>query len=68
MSKTSEIRFDMPTEELSVLDGYVNAKGKCRTEVIRKILSDWSEAKRHEATLICRVAGINPVESEDDRK
>ena len=63
-----EVRFEAPAEDLSVLDGYCSASGKCRTEVILKILREWSDAKLREATLICRVAGINPAEPDRRRK
>ena len=39
-----------------------------RTKSIKQILAEWSQAKLHEATLIVRVAGINPTISEDSRK
>lgn len=60
MTKT-EIRFEVESGELSVIDGYCNATGKCRTEVIKSILGEWSDKKLHESILICRVAGVNPT-------
>lgn len=63
----AEIRIEVPDDELAILDGYCAARGNGRTDVFRKLLKEWSEAKRHEAIMICRVAGINPVASESDR-
>ena len=63
-----EIRFEAGDQDVAVLDWYCSARGKCRTEVIKQILAEWSQAKLHEATLIVRVAGINPTISEDSRK
>ena len=63
-----EIRFEAGEQDVAVLDGYCSARGKCRTEVIKQILAEWPQAKLHEATLIVRVAGINPTISEDSRK
>lgn len=63
-----EIRFEAADQDVAVLDGYCSARGKCRTEVIKQILEEWSKAKLHEATLIVRVAGSNPVKSEEGRK
>lgn len=63
-----EIRFEAEDADVSVLDGYCSARGKCRTEVIRQILKEWSEAKLHEATLICRVAGCNPTAPDNKGK
>lgn len=54
--------------EVAVLDGYCSATGKSRTDVPRALLGDWSRDRPHEATLICRVAGVNPMASEGDRK
>ena len=39
-----------------------------RTDVLRALLGDWSRDRLHEATLICRVAGVNPMASEVERK
>ena len=65
--KVTEIRVELPAHECSVLDGYVQATGKTRTQVMRDLLRDWSDAKLHEATLILRVAGRNPGTSETNR-
>jgi len=62
-----EVRFEAPTTEVSVLDGYCSATGKSRTDVMRLILREWSSSKLREATLICRVAGVNPSLSDADR-
>ena len=58
-----EISFELPADEVAVLDGYCQATGKKRTPVFRKILKDWSDQKHREAMMICRVAGSNPEES-----
>ena len=65
--RTTEIRMELPAIEVSVLDGYVQATGKTRTQVLRDILKLWSDAKFHEATLIMRVAGRNPITPEGGR-
>ena len=67
VDRTTEIRLELPAAECSVLDGYTQATGKTRTQVMRDILKLWSDAKKHEAILICRVAGCNPLASESDR-
>lgn len=63
-----EIRFEASTEEVAVLDGYCSATGKDRTKIMKELLRQWSEAKVHEATIVCRVAGINPTRQEGERK
>jgi len=65
--KRSEIRFEIPDEDLAVLDGFCAADNSDRTTVIRSILSEWSKSKLREATLICRVAGINPLSPDGQR-
>ena len=62
-----EIRIEVPDEDLKVLDGYCAATGKGRTHVLVGLLRQWSEAKLHEAILVCRVAGVTPTRSESDR-
>lgn len=61
-----ELRFEMQEEDIAVIDAYCSATGRCRTEVVREILAGWAKDKLHEATLILRVAGHNPVRSESD--
>lgn len=63
-----KIRFEAPVSDMAVLDGYCSATGKSRTDVPRALLGDWSRDRLHEATLICRVAGVNPMASEGERK
>lgn len=61
MPSITEISFELPSDEVAVLDGYCQAKDIKRTTAFRAILREWSERKLHEATLICRVAGVNPT-------
>ena len=63
-----EIRFEAKKETIDVLDGYCSATGKCRTAFINDLIDQWAKAKLHEATVILRVAGINPTASEGGRK
>lgn len=63
----TEIRFELHRDEVAVLDGFVQATGKSRGEVLRELLREWSDQKRHEAILICRTAGINPAGAEEGR-
>lgn len=63
----TEIRFELPAEEVGVLDGYCQARGLDRTTVFRDLLKAWSDEKLHEAVSICRVAGVNPTQPEAGR-
>lgn len=63
-----EVRFEAKAETIAVLDGFCSATGKCRTEFINTLLTEWAEKKLHEATVICRVAGVNPTELELPRR
>ena len=58
--RITEISFEVPASEVAVLDGYCQAKNLKRTQVFRRILKEWSEAKHREAMMVCRVAGIKP--------
>lgn len=64
----TELRVELVPDELTVLDGYVNATGKSRTDVLRQMLAEWSAKKLHESIVVCRVAGINPFAPDSDRK
>lgn len=63
-----EVRFEAKAETVAVLDAYCSASGKCRTVFINDLLEAWAKEKLHEATVICRVAGINPTAPDADRK
>lgn len=63
-----EIRFEADQETVAVIDGFCSANGKCRTGFINDLLKAWAADKLHEASVICRVAGINPMAAESERK
>ena len=64
----TELRVEVDSDEVSVLDWYCSATGKKRTDVIRHLLKELSNSKLHEATLILRVAGHLATPSENNRK
>lgn len=64
----TEVRLELDPEDLRVLDGYVNATGKTRTDVIRQLIREWADRKLHEAIVICRVAGVNPAAPDAARR
>lgn len=57
MAERTEISFEVSADEVSVLDGYCQAKGIKRTAVLRQLLRKWSNEKHLEAEMIIRVAG-----------
>lgn len=63
----TELRVELPADEVAVLDGHCQATGLDRTAVVRRLLREWSETKLHEAIVICRVAGCNPLAPEHGR-
>lgn len=65
--KTTEVRIELPVDDLAVIDGYCNGTGKNRTAVIREVLGSWSREKLHVSMIVCRVAGVNPMESDKGR-
>jgi hypothetical protein len=66
-SGKTEIRFEVDSKELAVLDGHCSAEGVCRTEVIKELLVDWSRKRLNSAIVICRVAGVNPMQPDGSR-
>ena len=65
--KTTEISFEVTAAEAAVIDGYCHAKGIKRTQVMRRLLREWSANKHLEAIMIVRVAGDKPEETGPDR-
>ena len=63
-----ELRVELPESTVAVLDGHCSATGKCRTELTKEILGAWAAQKLHESTVICRVAGVNPMLPDGGRK
>lgn len=68
MSDRSELRVEVPREELAVLDGYCSATGRDRSDLVRQVLREWSDKQLHIATIVVRVAGGNPPQSEGNRR
>jgi Ribbon-helix-helix protein, copG family len=67
VSTRTELRVELPAEEVAVLDGHCQATGRDRTHVVRQILREWSDAELHRAIVICRVAGRHPADPEPNR-
>lgn len=67
-ARVTELRVELPGDEVAVLDGHCQALGLDRTKVVREILRQWSDRELHRATVICRVAGRNPGSPESDRR
>lgn len=65
--KITEISFEVEASECEVIDAYCQANSKKRTHIMRALLREWSDKKRHEAIMICRVAGIKPGDPGPDR-
>ncbi|MCX8017660.1 MAG: hypothetical protein N2690_07170 [Rhodocyclaceae bacterium] len=68
MPEKTELRIEIDMDALRILDGYVHATGKSRTDVVRSLILEWAERKLHEAIVICRVAGVNPASPDADRR
>lgn len=63
----TEVRFECLKTEAAVLEAYVQASDRSKKEVMREMLAAWSEKKRHEWIVACRVANINPFAPHSDR-
>jgi hypothetical protein len=62
-----EVRIDIDAQELSVMDGYIQASGSNRTKIIGDLVKKWAADKLHESIIVCRMARINPLAQETDR-
>jgi len=45
-----------------------NKENEALSRLVNELLEKWAKEKLHEATLVCRVAGVNPLIEEGDRK
>ena len=59
----TELRLDIPKWVMGVIDAENIARGSAssRKEVVNEILSVWAERKVHEATVVLRLANVNPT-------
>lgn len=63
-----ELRGMAPRDLIDVLDAVSVARRISRTELVVEVLRAWANERIHEATVIARVAGINPAPTETERK
>jgi hypothetical protein len=56
-----EVRLDIEEDDLAVLDGYVSATGSNRSKVIGELIKKFSAEQLHIATIVCRMARVNPL-------
>ena len=66
--KKIEVRFEVEAYELATINAYCTATGKCRTEVIKSILGDWSEKVLHESTVVVKLTKGYPELSDSNRR
>jgi hypothetical protein len=64
---TVDVRVEIEDFTIAVIDGFCNGTGYGRKELINEILGDWAYKKHHEATIILRVAGNKPDDSDRRR-
>ncbi|WP_313330449.1 hypothetical protein [Comamonas sp.] len=59
----TELRLDIPKWVMGVIDaeGIVRGSASSRKEVVNEILASWAERKVHEATVVLRLANVNPT-------
>lgn len=62
---STELRLDAPNSLVAVLDGISLAQRLTRNQLVLRVLSDWADDRVHEASVLARVAGINPPRAED---
>lgn len=60
-----ELRGEAPRRVVEVLDAVWMARNMTsRTALVNEILNDWATKVVHEASVVARVAGLNPMDSE----
>lgn len=62
---TTEIRVEARDELVAVLDGVSCAKRLTRNQLVLQVLSEWADARVHEANVLQRVLRSNPALSAD---
>jgi hypothetical protein len=63
----TDLRIEVPSDALAVVDGYCQATGRHRNDVVAEILAKWSDARLHESMVICRMVRVNPLASDSGR-
>lgn len=66
--KQVEVRLLVPADQVAVLDALAVATGSDRTSVVRQMIREVVERELHRAITVLRVARINPLASEEQRK
>lgn len=61
---TTELRGECPHWVVNVLDAVSMSNNETRTALVNRLLGEWATKKVHEASLIAKLAGINPTTSE----
>ncbi len=56
-----EVRIDIDSSELAVMDGYIQATGSNRTKIIGELVKRWATDELHKSIVVCRMARINPL-------
>ena len=67
--RDAEIRFNVTRRLASLVDALVQSKGsQGRAELLEPIVRALVEKELHEATILLRMAGINPADPESGRE
>ena len=63
--REAELRGNVPKRLLQLIDALQQARGHTnRMDVVIPVLEEYVERELHFATLLCRMAGVNPSDSE----
>lgn len=63
--RDAELRGMVPTTLLQLIDAVMQAKGlENRMDVVIPVMERYVREELHAASLLCRMAGINPLQSE----
>lgn len=64
----TEVRFLAPAEHVALIDAIAMTRQQDRTTMMRSLIRETVERALHDATVICRVARVNPLATERDGK
>ena len=63
-----ELRVDVPTDDLTILDAYCMATGRSRVDLVRDLINKFAGEQLHIAKVLVRCAGVNPHDADSGRQ
>lgn len=61
---SAELRTDCPKSVIDILDAVSLAQRLTRGQLVVRVLTEWADQRHREASLIAKLARINPSDAE----